>query len=86
MISLFLSYARGDDELFARRLYQDLTARGFPVWFDRVSMPSRQLTFYQEIRDAIAARDRLLLVVGPESAARNTWSRNGAPRWRWGSA
>ena len=28
-------------------------------------MPSRQLTFHQEIRDAIAARDRLLLVVGP---------------------
>lgn len=28
-------------------------------------MPSRQLTFHQEIRDAIAARERLLLVVGP---------------------
>jgi len=35
------------------------------VWFDRVSMPSRQLTIHQEVREAIAARDRLLLVVGP---------------------
>jgi WD40 repeat protein len=65
MTSIFLSYARDDDEAFARRLHADLTKAGFDVWFDRVSMPSRQLTFHQEIRDAIAARDRLLLVVGP---------------------
>jgi hypothetical protein len=65
MTSIFLSYARSDDEAFVRRLYGDLTSAGFDVWYDRVSMPSRQLTFHQEIRDAIAARDRLLLVVGP---------------------
>jgi hypothetical protein len=68
MTTLFLSYARGDDEPFVRRLYDDLTARGFDVWFDRVSMPSRNLTFHQEIRDTIAARERLLLVVGPKAA------------------
>jgi WD40 repeat protein len=65
MSSIFLSYSRNDDEAFVRRLHDDLTNAGFDVWFDRVSMPSRQLTFHQEIRDAIAARDRLLLVVGP---------------------
>ena len=64
---LFLSYARGDDEPFARRLYGDLNARGFRVWFDRISMPSRQLTFHQEIRDAVADCDRLVLVVGPKA-------------------
>jgi hypothetical protein len=62
---MFLSYARDDDEAFVGRLHADLTNAGFDVWFDRVSMPSRQLTFHQEIRDAIAAHDRLLLVVGP---------------------
>jgi len=67
MDTIFLSYARGDDEQFARRLYEDLTKAGFDVWFDRVSMPSRQVTFLQEIRDAIAARDRLILVVGPKA-------------------
>jgi hypothetical protein len=67
MTSVFLSYARGDDEPFVRRLYEHLTKSGFSVWLDRVSMPSRQLTFYQEIRDAIAARDRLVLVVGPKA-------------------
>ena len=64
MASVFLSYARGDDGRFVRRLYRDLRKAGFDVWFDMVSMPSRQLTFYQEIRDAIAAADRLVLVVG----------------------
>ncbi len=67
MSTIFLSYARGDDEPFAKRLYDDLTARGFDVWWDRVSMPGRALTFLQEIRDAITARDRLVLVVGPKA-------------------
>ncbi len=69
MTTIFLSYARGDDEPFVRRLYNDLVLVGFEVWFDRVSMPSRQLTFFQEIRDAVAARDRLLLVIGPKAVA-----------------
>jgi len=65
MTSIFLSYARADDEAFARRLHDDLTARGFDVWFDREDMPSRALTFLHEIREAIHERDRLVLVVGP---------------------
>ena len=67
MTTLFLSYARDDGEPFVKRLYEDLAARGFDVWWDRVSMPGRALTFLHEIRDAIAARDRLLLVVGPKA-------------------
>ena len=66
MTGIFLSYARGDDgepfapaTSFVARLQRDLTAAGFDVWFDRVSMPSRSRTFHQEIRDAVATRDRL---------------------------
>jgi tetratricopeptide (TPR) repeat protein len=66
--TVFLSYAREDDEPFVRRLHADLTADGFDVWFDRVDLPSRQLTFHQEIKDAIRARDRLVLVAGPRAA------------------
>jgi WD40 repeat protein len=76
MTSVFLSYTRGDDgepfdpaTSFAARLHHDLTAAGLDVWFDRVDMPSRNLTFHQEIRDAIAARERLVLIVGPKAAA-----------------
>ena len=67
MTKLFLSYARGDDEPFVWRLYEHLTARGFDVWFDRGSIGSKGLTFHQEIRDAIAARDRFVLIVGPQA-------------------
>jgi WD40 repeat protein len=70
--TIFLSYGRRDDvepyepaTSFVARLTRDLRSAGFDVWFDRESMPSRSLTFHQEIRDAVAARDRLVLVVGP---------------------
>ena len=66
---LFLSYSRSDDEPFVWRLYEGLKAAGFEVWFDRVSMPSRELSFSQEIEDAIMAHDRLVLVVGPSAVA-----------------
>jgi WD40 repeat protein len=66
---LFLSYSRSDDEPFVWRLCEGLKAAGFEVWFDRVSMPSRELSFSQEIEDAIMAHDRLVLVVGPGAAA-----------------
>jgi hypothetical protein len=65
MPSIFLSYARGDDgdpfdpdTSFVARLHRDLMAHGFEVWFDRISMPSRGLTFHQEIQDAVGAGRR----------------------------
>jgi len=67
--SLFLSYARGDDEPFARQLYDELVAAGHRVWFDRECMPSRALTFLKEIREAIRAADRLVVVIGPRCIA-----------------
>ncbi len=66
---VFLSYARGDDEAFVRRLHADLAAAGFTVWFDRESLMSRGLTFHQEIRDAIRTEvDRVVYVGGPKAA------------------
>jgi hypothetical protein len=67
MSHLFISYARTDDEPFAKRLCEDLTAHGIQVWRDREAMESRGRTFLQEIRDAIASADRLLLVIGPKA-------------------
>jgi hypothetical protein len=65
--SLFLSYARGDDEPFVRRLYEGLTGVGFNVWWDRENMPSRLLTFLQEIREAIHTSERTIVIIGPEA-------------------
>jgi hypothetical protein len=65
--SLFLSYARGDDEPFVKRLYHRLTSIGFNVWWDREKMPSRSLTFLQEIREAIRNAERVIVVIGPKA-------------------
>ncbi|MCL7939987.1 NB-ARC domain-containing protein [Halomonas sp. ATCH28] len=62
---LFISYARDDDEAFAKRLWLDLEKHGFRVWWDREAMESRGRSFLREIRDAIAAAERVLLIVGP---------------------
>ena len=76
MTSLFISYGRGDDSFganpassFVKRLADDLRGVDFKVWLDRDCMPSRDLTFHQEIRDAVSACDRLLLVVGPSAVS-----------------
>jgi len=66
MANLFISYSRSD-EAFVTRLHADLTKHGFEVWWDRVAMDSRGRTFLQEIRDAIASVERVILVVGPEA-------------------
>jgi|GEM_PF-1039665 len=79
-IRLFISYARGDDEPFVHHLYSQLTGAGFSVWFDRVSMPSRQLSFLQEIRDEISLCDRVVLVVGPKTVR----SEYVTQEWRFG--
>lgn len=66
---IFLSYARGDDEAFVKRLCADLKYAGFHVWFDRESLMSRGLTFHQEIKDAIRTEvDRVVCVGGPKAA------------------
>jgi len=65
--SVFISYAREDDESFVHQLYRDLTMRGFDVWWDRETMESRGRTFLQELRDAIEEVDRVIFVVGPQA-------------------
>lgn len=63
-ISIFLSYARGDDEIFVKRLRDDLIKTGIDVWFDQVSLPSRKLTFHQEIKSAIQERQKMVYISG----------------------
>jgi tetratricopeptide (TPR) repeat protein len=64
---LFISYAHEDDEPFVERLYRDLTASGFSVWWDREAMQSRSRTFLQEIRDAMEDAERVIAVIGPKA-------------------
>jgi TIR domain/NB-ARC domain len=66
MLDVFLSYARAENEPLARELYQRLSAAGLAVWWDRECMPSRSLTFLQEIRLAVRDAERTVVIVdGP---------------------
>jgi len=42
-----------------------------------MAMPSRGLTFHQEIQDAVAARERLVLLIGPKAALSDYVRRRG---------
>jgi len=73
---IFISYARGDDPAFVRRLRDDLLARAgangdrpLKLFYDKQDMPSRGKSFLLEIRDFIGdpETERLLLVVGPRA-------------------
>lgn len=75
---IFISYARDDDEAFVKRLWFDLKKHGFSVWWDLEAMESRGRSFLREIRDGIAAAERVLLIVGP----RVRHSSNVEAEWR----
>src|SRR5262245_60239353 len=60
--------ARTDDERFVARLYRYLRRR-FDVWWDRIDMPSRSLSFLEETRRAIEGVDRVVVVIGPRAVA-----------------
>ena len=75
MTTVFLSYARGDDEPFVNRICDDLTKAGFTVWVDRESLMSRGLTYHQEIKDAIRTRVNRVVYVGGPAAANSSYVR-----------
>jgi WD40 repeat protein len=82
MNTVFLCYSRSDDELFVERLYKALQTYGINAWWDRVSMPSRNLTFHQEIRDSIIKQQRLVLVIGPNAIASDYVQKEWQFAWR----
>lgn len=75
-VKLFISYARADDTQFVSELVAALRSQEaaallgeeVQVWWDSAEMPSRGRTFLQELRDAIEAADRVIVVYGPAFA------------------
>ncbi len=67
--TVFLSYARADDEPFVRKLHNDLKTLGIDAWYDRENMTADGSPFTQAIGDAIRASQRVLFIVGPRSVA-----------------
>ena len=67
MADIFISYGRPTTRRLSGSSGPDLEADGLTVWWDLAAMESRCRKFLQEIRDAIAAAGRLLLVIGPRA-------------------
>lgn len=66
---MFISYATAD-EGFAARLHADLTKAGIPCWFaPRDVRPGRKI--HEQLREAIEASDRVLLILSPHSMESN---------------
>jgi len=63
----FVSYARSDGESFAGDLMQRLQAEGIPLWRDHEGMVGGR-DFWQQITEAIASVDVLILVMTPAAA------------------
>ncbi len=66
---VFLSYARSDSEKTVELVYRKLCAAGLKPWWDRADMTQRELVFTEEIGKVIRSVDRLVLFIGPNTAA-----------------
>ena len=65
--SLFISYS-SEDEIFARKLYEDLEYNGVGCWFAPFDIQAGKKIFHQ-IDSAIKIHDRLLLILSEHSMA-----------------
>lgn len=79
MISIFLSYARKDGSDAARYLRGDLTQMGVSVWRDVEEMRGG-LVWRQQIGEALAAVDAVLVLLTPGAVASETVT------WEWQTA
>ena len=68
---IFLSYARKDEEQTGKikKIYDVLCEHGFKVWWDKVEMSQREMTFTEEIGNVIKNTERLILFVGEHMPA-----------------
>jgi TIR domain/NB-ARC domain len=64
---VFLSYARGENAERVQVLDSGLRAAGLSVWRDTTAMPSRGLSFLEEIRRAIRTARRVVVAISPKA-------------------
>ena len=62
----FISYGRADSKAFATKLYEQLTAQGFKVWFDQNDIPLA-VDFQEQINDGIEKSQNFLFIIAPHS-------------------
>ena len=62
---IFISYAR-EDEGSARKVYEDLSAKGFKVWFDKETLLPGQ-NWELEIKKGIREADAIIILISSKS-------------------
>ncbi len=63
---VFISYGRGESKAFCTKLYKQLTALGFGVWFDQNDIPLG-VDFQNQIDDGIEKARNFCFVIAPHS-------------------
>ncbi len=71
--SCFISYS-AKDQVFAERLYADLTAKGARCWFAPVDLKAGSL-IRSKVHESIRIYDKLLLILS-ENSVRSNWVEN----------
>ncbi len=64
--NVFISYGRRHSLGFARKLYNNLTDKGYDVWFDMNDIPLG-VDFQQQIDDGIKKADNFIYIISPHS-------------------
>ncbi|MCQ2974599.1 MAG: TIR domain-containing protein [Bacteroidales bacterium] len=64
--NVFISYGRRHSKSFVRKLYGDLTAKGYSVWLDQNNIPLG-VDFQEQIDTGIRQADNFIYVVSPHS-------------------
>ncbi len=64
--SAFISYGRRHSLAFARKLYQNLTNRGYDIWFDMNDIPLG-VDFQEQIDAGIRKADNFIYIMSPHS-------------------
>ncbi|MDJ0580823.1 TIR domain-containing protein [Crocosphaera sp.] len=62
----FISYGRADSKAFATKIYEQLTAKGFKVWFDQNDIPLA-VDFQEQINDGIEKAHNFIFIIAPHS-------------------
>lgn len=75
--TIFISYRR-TDEVFARKIYNELTDKGFTVWLDVVSIRAGE-DWSDAIHHGLTTSDIMLLIITPDAMS----SKNVADEWKY---
>ncbi|MBD2463184.1 TIR domain-containing protein [Oscillatoria sp. FACHB-1407] len=65
-LDAFISYGRVDSKVFATKLHQQLTEKGYKIWFDQNDIPLG-VDFQDQINDGIEKSNNFIFIIAPHA-------------------